>query len=408
MDTQKYIPFLLVSALIFILLDLYFLLNFSKFLKTKNVSKIWIQILWSLALIVFISTGYTLWLRSTNQVPSNFEKFLFALPAVWYLPKAVITPILVIKDLINLAYKYYLKKNPSGTIISSKLESRRNFLQKFAWSLAGVPFIVVTDGLLRTTTRIETNQISIPIANLPANLEGLKIVQLTDIHAGSFSSPKMMEELNWMINIHQPDLIFITGDFVNFSPAELPLILPHLKSLSAKYGVYGCLGNHDHYMNQEDHKRLLDYLSNAGIKLLINENVTLSINNSSIHIAGVDNSSYRQNFGDFDRALIGLSNEYPTILLCHDPTNWDKEIKGKRKVDLMLSGHTHGGQIAIELFGTYLTPARYTYDQFKGLYSYKDQKLYISSGIGTVGPPVRIGVNPELTVVILTSPEKYA
>ncbi len=409
MDTQKYIPFLIVSATIFIVLDLYFVLSLDKYFKNSGFN-IWFgRTLWAIATLIAISTGYTLWLRSTNQIPSLFEKFLFTLPAIWYLPKAVISPVLMAKDLIRFISGFFRKKQiQKSEPISEKAESRRKFIQGIGWSLSLVPFLGVANGCLRTTTAIRIKAVSIPIKDLPVNLEGLKIVQLTDIHAGSFSSPKMMQELVWMIRMIQPDLIFLTGDLVNFNPKELPLILPQLKSLDAKCGVFGCFGNHDHYMIPAEHIELLKTLEDAGIEMLINSNVKLEINNEILQIAGVDNTSYRQSYGDFDKALSGLSTAYPTILICHDPTNWDKEVRRKRKVDLMLSGHTHGGQIAIELFGETFTPARYFYKQYAGLYSSGDQNLYISAGIGTVGPPIRIGVNPELTYITLKSQERFS
>jgi len=409
MDTQKYIPFLIVSATIFFVLDLYFILSLTKFLK-KNYNKKWFyKSLWLIAGLIAATTGYTLWLRSTNQIPSNFEKFLFALPAVWYLPKALITPILVVKDLFFLIRNLFRKKKIQIEISQNEnIKSRRKFLETSGWSLAGIPVLMVADGLIRTTSRIQIKSVTILIKNLSFAHEGLKIVQITDVHAGSFSSPKMMQDLVWMVRMLQPDLLFVTGDFVNFNPKELPLILPQLASLSSKYGVFGCLGNHDHYMSESDHSKLIRMIENASIKLLINTNITLEINGANLQIAGVDNSSYRQSFGNFDKALSGLDQSEPIILLCHDPTNWDKEIRRKRPVDLTVSGHTHGGQIEMSLPGITLNPAGFVYKQYAGLYSDRDQHLYISAGIGTVGPPVRIGVHPELTVITLKSPEKFA
>jgi predicted MPP superfamily phosphohydrolase len=262
--------------------------------------------------------------------------------------------------------------------------------------------------MIRTTNNFKIHYVDVPISKLPLALNGLKIVQISDIHAGSFTSAKPMTEVLFLIETLQPDLLFVTGDFVNFSHTELPIIMPQLKNLHAKYGVYGCLGNHDHYMSPSDHPSLIDAIQKSGINLLINKNITLNIFNEQLQIAGMDNTSFRMTYGDIHKSLNGLKDYLPTVLLCHDPTNWDKEIRRKTFVDLTVSGHTHGGQIGIEYDELSLSPASLVYKQCAGLYKDKDQYLYVNRGIGTVGPPLRIGIRPEITLITLRSVENFA
>jgi predicted MPP superfamily phosphohydrolase len=205
-----------------------------------------------------------------------------------------------------------------------------------------------------------------------------------------------------------PDLVFMTGDFVNFQENEIDKISFEMKQIEAEYGVFACLGNHDHYMFPKEHEIFKSKIRSYGIDLLVNENRTLDIRGNKIQIAGSDNSSWRHNFADFDKTLAGLSKAYPTIMMCHDPSNWDLHINGKRNVDLMLSGHTHGGQFGYNVFGYDLSPVRMFYKQWAGLYKSKDQYLYVNRGLGVVGPPVRIGINPEITHIVLRSPVNTA
>jgi len=364
--------------------------------------------MWILGILCFAMSIVTNIMRLENYNPRGFEKILFILPAIWYLPKTVIVPVLIIKDIFYLIKKLLTQKKQLSVNNDLDNTGRRKFVQAAGWTAAAAPFLLVTDGLIRTTNNFKIHTVDVPLYKLPKAMDGLKIVQISDIHAGSFASSTPMTTVLLLVESIDPDLIVITGDFVNFHPNELPFIVPQLSNLKAKYGVYACLGNHDHYMRQNEHEILLEIIKEAGIKLLINENETITIKNEKLQIAGCDNSSYRMSFGNIPKTLYGLKNYLPTILLCHDPTNWDKEIRKKTFADLTLSGHTHGGQVGIELFGETLTPARLSYKQFAGLYRDRDQYIYVNRGIGTVAVPVRIGINPEITLLTLRAIDNVA
>jgi hypothetical protein len=371
-------------------------------------------------------------MRIIDRMPHQIERYLYLTTAIWYLPKIVITPVLIIKDLIKFIiqkFKSFSFKrqtfidedkgnqksydNSDEQDFSYSLEkkdglSRRKLLKMAGWSIAGVPYVMVANGMINTTYDFQIHKSEIPLFNLPKALDGLRLVQLSDIHAGSFNSQKPMERVAFLVNTLNPDLILITGDFVNFEPDEIPFIYNSLKALKAKYGVFGCLGNHDHYMSLEKQSQLIEILRSAGINLLINSNIKIDIEKEQLQIAGMDNSSERIRFGDLGKALDGLNNDEPIILLSHDPINWDREVRALTKVDLMLSGHTHGGQIGIEIFGQTITPSRIVYKQYAGLYRYRDQYLYVNRGIGTVGPPVRVGIPPEISLHILRKASNLA
>jgi hypothetical protein len=300
--------------------------------------------------------------------------------------------------------------------------SRRIFLTKAVnaggYALAAVPVVALGGEALFTLYDFEVHRVDIPIKNLPRQFEGLTIAQLSDIHAGSFFSEKPMEEVCRIVESLKPDMVLVTGDWVNWRAVELPMILPQIVRLAnfatkqTRLGLWGSLGNHDHYSSGAAHTEILSLIRSAGVNLMVNENTTFSIDGARLQMAAIDNVGLRQNFGNLDEALAGLSPEHPTILMAHDPTFWDKKIHAKPHetahgnilVDLTLSGHTHGGQMGLSVFGMDITPAALMYKQVAGLYAddYElGQHIYVNRGIGTTGIPVRLGVPPEVTLITL-------
>ncbi|TAL70672.1 MAG: metallophosphoesterase [Bacteroidetes bacterium] len=410
---------IIISSLTII--DFYFSISLSRFLKKRNFKKFFRRLPVFISGFMVLLTISSFIFRTRDEAQTLTNKMIMYLVYFWYLPKLGIVLILLFKDIIKLSVKFLkyiklkvIKKPPFSKGISGfppehqqepKSLSRRKLAGNIAWSLAGVPFLIVGDNMLRNTYDFHIYPVQIPIAKLPPGLNGLKIVQISDIHAGSFLTNKTFINATILANAVQPDLIFVTGDFVNNHPDEMVLAVEGLKRLNAHYGVYACLGNHDHYMSDDNHKKLIKTIRNSGIDLLINENKKLNINGCNLQLAATDNTSWGDKFANFDKTLDGLNDIDPTILLCHDPNNWDPKINGKRDVDLMLAGHTHGGQFSFKIDGMELSPVRYVYKYYAGLYKNKDQYLYVNRGCGTAGPPIRIGMKPEITLITLVRPE---
>lgn len=300
--------------------------------------------------------------------------------------------------------------------------ARRAFLTKTVnvggYALAAAPVAALGADALFTLYDFDVQRVEIPIKNLPAQFNGMTIAQLSDIHAGSFFSEQPMQEVCRIVESLKPDLMLITGDWVNWRAAELPMILPQIQRLCAfatrhaRFGLWGCLGNHDHYSNGAAHTEILSTLRGVGVNLLINQNTTFCVDGAALQLAAIDNVGLRQNYGRLDKALETLSPEYPTILMAHDPTFWDKKVHAKPHetfagnllIDLTLSGHTHGGQMGLNLFGMDITPAALMYKQVAGLYADDyglGQHIYVNRGIGTTGIPLRLGVPPEITMITL-------
>ncbi len=401
MKTGFVIFFLIIIPLIVLALELYFNSKWSRFVKQRNWSPILSTIpyyLTAIMITIYISASY-LKMFSDKFYPIVWA--LFIISNIWILPKLVIVPLFVLGDLYNYFKKKYLKYFPisQSNLEKQKSEDRRIFLQNASWLAAGIPFLITSRGLTHTAYDIRLHKAEIPIENLPYNLNEFRIVQLSDIHFGSFINTNIVKEAVSIVNKLNPDLICITGDFINVKVSELDYGLKELKKLKAKHGVYGCLGNHDHYVDKNEIRDLVEQIESIGVKLLINENKIIDLYHSKINIVGVDNEGIRQQFADWDKAFDGISSKNTTILLCHDPINWDKNIRGKRKVDLTLSGHTHGGQVSVDFWGETLSPARLVYKQYAGLYSDNFQHLYVNRGFGTSGPPIRLGFNPEITLI---------
>lgn len=403
---KEYLPYIIGGVFIFLLLDFYFLRSWTKYIKNQNFNPFFYRIFWFFSGLMLVMFIYLSFKRYSSEQPDELSQILYTIEAIWFIPKIVIVPVLVFKDFFKFIFKNLINKYKNVFTKKEKLplefdESKRKFLQNATWGLAGVPFLLVTDGLIHTTTNFKIYYLEVPVFNLPKQLDGFRLVQISDIHSGGFFDKAPLIEARRMINLLKPDIITITGDFVNFNPDELYLINSELKQFYANYGVYGSLGNHDHYMSNENQEKLLNILENSGIDILINENKIIKVQDAELQIIGVDNIGHDQSFGDIDLAVKGIDFSKPTVLLLHDPTYWEDKIISKYPIDLTLSGHTHGGQFGFNMFGVEASQAMLFYKRWAGLHHFKDKYIYINRGLGTTGPPIRVGINPEITLLTL-------
>jgi predicted MPP superfamily phosphohydrolase len=272
-------------------------------------------------------------------------------------------------------------------------------------------------GMLWNPYRYIVRRVSIPIPNLPTNLEGLKIVQISDIHSGSLRRMHAVQKGIQTINTLQADLLLFTGDLVNYTADEVsPELQNVLSQAHAKYGKFAILGNHDYgdYVawNNKDEKtdnlhKLFQVHKNIGWTLLLNEHHTIPINGHSIAIIGVENYSTVarfQRYGNLDAATEGIPSTALRILLSHDPSHWTDQVTTPpyQNIALTLSGHTHGFQFGIEIGNWRWSPAKWLYKHWAGLYTQQNQHLYVNVGFGFLGYPGRVGILPEITLLTLT------
>jgi predicted MPP superfamily phosphohydrolase len=249
--------------------------------------------------------------------------------------------------------------------------------------------------------------------NLLTSPKSFKIAQLSDLHLGTF--PNKMEFIRKIIavtNSQKPDMIIITGDFVNSFAEELEPFIDDLKMLKAPYGVYGVLGNHDYgdyfrwtqkELLEKNHHKILAYLQKAHIKILNNESVKITTGQDTFYLAGVENWGlypFRQK-GNLYKATRGIPKNKNILLLSHDPVFWKRDVIKNQNVIMTFSGHTHGMQIGLRFFGKEWSPFSIGKDLTSGWYEKNGQFLYINKGIGGSFYPGRIGIHPEITFFTL-------
>ncbi|MFN8257030.1 MAG: metallophosphoesterase [Bacteroidales bacterium] len=283
--------------------------------------------------------------------------------------------------------------------------------EKFSFILSGIVFLFLCFKLLVPVGAFEINKIKIQI-NKPLESE-LKIVQISDLHLGSWLNKNRIQKMVDEVNNLEPDLIFITGDFVNYNSKETEPFGPILKKLKSKLGVFAILGNHDYgeYIKWEDENQkyndfqeLKHFIKSTGCTLLLNENIKIINNRDTVYIAGTENWGIKKRYpkkADLKKTLKNVNFEKPVLLLSHDPEFWRHFIKdNNNKTDITFSGHTHGGQVGNKNINQKI--AKFLNIYLAGLYNDNNhQYLYVNSGIGFLGLPFRIGISPEITEFVV-------
>jgi predicted MPP superfamily phosphohydrolase len=261
---------------------------------------------------------------------------------------------------------------------------------------AGVALSTVGGALsLRQRPRVRTHEIQ--IAGLPDAFDGYRIAQISDLHCGPFASGRRVAGWVDAVNRLRPDAIAVTGDLIVSGPDFVSVVASALGGLRAGGGgVFASMGNHDYF---GDGEALVTALERAGLTVLRNRGVVLRRDGGALYLAGVDDTWTKRD--DLERTLADRPAGVPVVLLAHDPVLFPQAAA--RGVDLVLSGHTHGGQVAIPLLARRLNLARLITPFTNGLYRSGGSMLYVNRGLGTTGPPVRIAVAPEIAVLVLRS-----
>lgn len=353
--------------------------------------------------------------------PKVIRTYSFAVIVIIYLSKIIVMLFMAVDDLIRLfrwiagylGMKFF---NTGGTGVDTALRvSRLDFLVKLGFIVGSVPFFSMLYGMFGGAYDYRIRKVGLKAPNLPLSFDGLKVIQISDLHTGSFMGPSQLTKAVELILEQKPDLVFFTGDLVNDRHVEAMEFKDVLSRIKAPMGVYSILGNHDYgdyyrWPTREDKEENLEKLKKfhgeLGWNLLLNEHTYLEKQGEKIGLIGVENWSSRMNFaryGDMEVATKGMEPAPFNILLSHDPSHWAAEITEKYKfVDLTLSGHTHGMQFGVEIPGFKWSPVQYVYKQWADLYNEGNQHLYVNRGLGFIGYPGRVGILPEITVFEFT------
>src|SRR5271166_6383106 len=308
----------------------------------------------------------------------------------------------------------------SGAVGGGFSASRRTFFRYSAVLAGGFPFLAATYGFAAGRLRYKIERVDVPVANLPPELDGLRIAQLSDIHIGDYMPPHEIARAVDMANSLQPDISFVTGDFVSGEGDPLDTCIAELSRLRAPLGVWGCNGNHEIYAGVEDEAERLFH--EKGMRLLRASSVVVEHNGGRFNLLGVDYQRDHMTSGEPAGPMLQeieplIRRDMPNFLLSHNPNSFHRAAE--LGIELSLAGHTHGGQIKFEIVDHSVTPARLISPFVAGLYRLPVEMpiptnghanassgaskaaLYVNRGLGTFGFPVRIGVPPEITLLTL-------
>jgi predicted MPP superfamily phosphohydrolase len=409
--------FLWIIALIMAFMNIYVfqvlkMLAQSASPKTRVIIFSLYWLLSATALILMIILPYV----NYSNWPKLLRTYLFAIMVGWFFSNLIASVFFLIDD-IRRGVMWIIGKlfsNPSVNISAAADGiTRSTFLSWLGLAVGGSLFATLIYGF-SNKYNYQVKRIKLAYNNLPAGFKGLKIVQISDIHSGSFTDKNAVEKGVQKILAEKADLVLFTGDLVNDRATEMETYMDVFKKIKAPLGVYSTLGNHDYgdYVQWDTREAKLANLAQLkgvhaalGWDLLMNEHRILERNGDKIALLGIENWGAKGRFpkyGKMDEAYPGTEKFPFKILMSHDPSHWDAQVRTSYPdIDLMLAGHTHGMQFGIEIPGFKWSPVQFMYKQWAGLYEEGKQKLYVNRGYGFIGYPGRVGILPEITVIEL-------
>ncbi len=405
-----YTRFLIITA-IFLLIDLY---TFQAVKKITSNKIFWI-LYWGTSLAALINASFVMFNFSKFEGPTISIYNALGWLLLLYIPKLVIVLALFGEDLIrgifsvwNFVYDRFFGLSKGDDFIPE----RRKMISQLALGLASIPFASIIYGIVKGKYNFKVHTHEIFFDDLPNEFDGFQLTQISDIHSGSFDDVEKISYAIDLINDQMSDIVVFTGDLVNNRSREMLPWIDVFKKIKAKHGKFSILGNHDYgdyitwHSPQEkvdNLEQLFDIHKQIGFDLLLNENRKLERNGKHISLIGVENWGVKfKQKGDLQKAITGIDDNDFKILLSHDPSHWDAEVKTwKSKIDLTLSGHTHGMQFGIEIPGFKWSPIQYMYKHWAGLFEEAGRYLYVNRGFGFHAFPGRVGIWPEITVIKL-------
>ncbi len=407
-----------IIILIMILLDIYVFLAIKSVSQsaTSRLRTVIYVIYWIIAIVavagflIFVFTG-------PEFLPKKVRTYLFASVLAFVFGQLISSVFLLIDDvrrLIQWLAGIAFFRNTEVSQMNGDGISRSVFLSWIGLAAGTTLFGSLIYGF-SNKYNYKVKRVKLAFDNLPPGFEGLKIVHFSDVHCGSFMNKKAVEHGVEKIIAQNADLVIFSGDLVNDRASEMVNYMDVFNKIKAPMGVYSTFGNHDYgdyvkwpYDGVTKEQNLINLAkihAELGWRLMMDEHVELERNGDKIALIGIQNWSAKARFpkyGNMKKAYSG-AEKYPfKILVSHDPSHWDAQVRREYPdVDLTLSGHTHGMQFGVEIPGFKWSPVQYIYKEWDGLYVEGKQKLYVNPGFGFIGYPGRVGILAEITVIEL-------
>lgn len=359
------------------------------------------------AVLITYNFGNPDWFKGQSR------SFIYTGIFINYFSKLFAALFLFSDDLIRLGKwiaSYFQKPETSGT---GKPITRNEFLVKTAMVAGTIPFLSMSWGIISGAHDYRVRRKTLYLPNLPKAFDGIQIGQISDIHSGSFFNKTAVKGGVEMLMNEKPDVVFFTGDLVNDQTKEVKDYIDIFNKVKAPLGVFSTTGNHDYgeyrtWPSAQAKKQNFEDLKQAhkimGYDLLMNEHRMIESGGEKLAVIGVENWGKGRfpKYGDLAKAHQGTEEAPVKLLLSHDPSHWDAQVRPLYPdIDLMFAGHTHGFQFGIEIGDFKWSPSQYAYKQWAGLYQEKQQHLYVNRGFGFIGYPGRVGMPPELTIITL-------
>ena len=395
------------------LVEIYLFFAFKTFIKSKFI--LFGCVLSTVFVMAFMAYNFLFFDRNVGQTPLfMWSVGLFMIIAF---PRAIFLIFFLLDDVIRLLG--WIKNRVFNTPVEAAtyLPARRQFFYYTAMGIGSVILASLVHGMTLGKYNYKVIKEKLQMKRLPSAFEGLKILHITDIHSGSLDNKEKIEQAVALINEQEFDLLLFTGDIVNNFHWEMDPWIDVFKQLKkAPLGNFAVLGNHDYgeysdWKSEEDKAKNFEQIKaifpKIGFELLLNENRIIEKDGQKIALVGVENWGARfKKAGDLKLASKGLDQNMFKILMSHDPSHWDVEVKNHSTFyDLTLSGHTHGMQLGIEVpsIGLRWSPSQYVYPQWAGFYTHEERVINVNRGFGYHFYPGRVGVWPEITVIELSN-----
>jgi hypothetical protein len=361
-----------------------------------------------LSMIIHVILSLALWITFIEL--DSFRGFFDSPRHVWLMMNmtGLIVAVVIPRVLLDILHF-------TGKLVRIKKGDHIRFLTN-----AGLMIIIVFLTIIGLSTfhgrfNFKTEEVTIKIKDLKTDLDGLKIVQLSDMHLPCFyNHRKLLQKVMYEVNSLKPDLLLNTGDFIDFGWREFDKNDTILSKAHSRYGNFAILGNHDvgtydPFFTEADRENniliMINQIRSSGYQVLEDEYKTLNIGKARIALIGVTTEGRHPHMihGNVEKAMSGLNADSVDlkILLSHDPNQWEEDVAGKTDIDITLSGHTHGMQMGIMTKKFRWSPAKYFYPHWNGLYTEAHQYQYVNRGLGCLAIPFRIWMPPEITVITI-------